>query len=231
MKSSTLATPWSDHSAMLSPTPLHLEMGITRLPDGCLMVCVHNELRGCKGKMLDWWFTFFETTEHIKWWHPYDHIEHKGWDEQWVRGVNYIGATIRAVESLGDIPPVEATLKFHDPRDVFSDPALREAFRREHVSAIICARIGFGADVKLDPNGDPTDGEMIHLVRDTDTGCVLRSRFILGRSCRDPRAEVPDELGLGLLQHCYSEFSYLAAFLPALFLAETRKDASPSLRW
>ena len=72
------------------------------------MVAVRTDLHGCKGRMLDWWFKFFETTQHIKWWHPHDHVEHRGWDSHWRRGESYVGASIHAVESLADIPPVAA---------------------------------------------------------------------------------------------------------------------------
>ena len=74
--------PWSitNTGELLDPFPLHLETGITRLDDGCLLVAARTELHGCSGRMLDWWFTFFETTQHIKWWHPHDHVAHHGWD-------------------------------------------------------------------------------------------------------------------------------------------------------
>lgn len=79
------------------------ETGIQRREDGTLLVAVRTDLHGCKGRMLDWWFTFFETTQHIRWWHPVDHVEHRGWDAAWQRGRSYHGASIHAVESLADI--------------------------------------------------------------------------------------------------------------------------------
>ena len=92
-------------ATLLDPAPLRLETGITRLDNGLLVVAVRTDLHGCKGRMLDWWFKFFETTQHIKWWHPHDHVEHRGWDSHWRRGESYVGASIHAVESLADIPP------------------------------------------------------------------------------------------------------------------------------
>ena len=38
---------------LLDPFPLHLETGVTRLPDGCLLVAARTELHGCSGRMLD----------------------------------------------------------------------------------------------------------------------------------------------------------------------------------
>ncbi len=81
----------------------------------------------------------------------------------------------------------------------------------------------------LDEQGAPLDGEMLHLARDTSYGCVLRSRFLLGKACTNPFDEVPDEVGFNLMRHCYSEFSYLAQFLPSLYYAENGREPAPTL--
>ena len=76
MDTAVNARAWLDHHDLLDPAPMHLETGIQRREDGTLLVAVRTDLHGCKGRMLDWWFTFFETTQHIRWWHPVDHVEH-----------------------------------------------------------------------------------------------------------------------------------------------------------
>ena len=177
--------------------------------------------------MLDWWFKFFETTQHIKWWHPHDHVEHRGWDSHWRRGESYVGASIHAVESLADIPPVAARLKFHDPAEAFGDARLRAATEAGDVSAAVYARIGFGDHAQLDAHGDPLDGDMVHLARDTPFGCVLRSRFYLGKSSAQPERDAADELGLALLRHCYTEFTYLSRFLPSIYYGEHGNGEKP----
>lgn len=233
-----MATPHPDDSriladidTLLDPSPLRLETGITRLPGGGLVVAARTDLHGCKGRMLDWWFTFFETSQHIKWWHPHDHVEHRGWDAHWQRGESYIGASIHAVESLADIPPVAAKLKFHDPRECFDPARLEAARKRQDVSAAVYARIGFGDAIALDADGDPMDGDMIHLARDTPFGCVLRSRFYLGKASAHPEHEVPDTLGLNLLRHCYTEFTYLSRFLPSIYYGEHANGEKAPLPW
>ena len=132
---------------------------------------------------------------------------------------------------MGDSPPVKAKLKFHDPKDVFDPAQLQQAKDSGVLSAAICARIGFGEHVQLDPQGNPLDGEMLHLTRDTPTGCVLRSRFLLGRNSLDPVRDVPDVLGLNLLRHCYSEFTYLSRFLPSLYYGEQANGEKAPLPW
>ena len=221
----------ADLDTLLNPAPLRLETGITRLPGGGLIVAARTDLHGCKGRMLDWWFKFFQTTQHIKWWHPQDHVEHLGWDDQWRRGESYIGASIHAVESLADLPPVAAKLKFHAPQDCLDAARLQAATANGDVSAAVYARIGFGDHIKLDANGDPMDGQMIHLARDTPFGCVLRSRFYLGLSSAQPEQDVPDVLGLNLLRHCYTEFTFLSRFLPSIYFGEHANGEAVPLPW
>ncbi|ECH9271794.1 hydrolase, partial [Salmonella enterica subsp. enterica] len=67
MDTAVNARAWLDHHDLLDPAPMHLETGIQRREDGTLLVAVRSDLHGCKGRMLDWWFTFFETTQHIRW--------------------------------------------------------------------------------------------------------------------------------------------------------------------
>lgn len=228
---SQFAQPWLDHTPLLSSAPMTLEMGVQRLESRGLLVAVRTDLHGCKGRMLDWWFTFFETTQHIKWWHPVDHVEHQGWDASWTRGKSYYGASISAVESLADIPPVAAKLKFHDPRDVFASQEVEDAFASHQVSAIVAARIGFGDQVKLDGNGDPMSGQMLHVARDTPFGCVLRSRFVLGLDDNHSDDAPSVAMGLALMRHCYTEFTFLSRFLPSLYYGEHANGEAVPLPW
>lgn len=220
-----------DINHLLLPDPLHVEMGIERDENGIMTVAVRTDLQGCKGRMVEWWFTFFETTQHICWWHPHDHVEHHGWDDKWVKGQSYIGASIHAVESLGDIPPVAAKLKFREPSDFFEQEKLHQAIENQYISSAVCASIGFGDDIQMDTHGFPIDGKMVHLTRDTDFGCVLRSRFVLGASLENPLEQLPDAVGLGLMRHCYNEFTYLSRFLPSLYYGEHANDEKAPLPW
>ncbi|KAG1312491.1 hypothetical protein G6F62_014253 [Rhizopus arrhizus] len=61
---------------------------------------------------------------------------------------------------------------------------------------------------------------MLHVARDTPFGCVLRSRFVLGLDSAEPQRDASDAVGLGLLRHCYTEFSFLSRLLPSLYYGE-----------
>jgi hypothetical protein len=79
---------------------------------------------------------------------------------------------------------------------------------------------------------------MTHLVRDTDYGCEMRSRFWLGMIAhRDPTITLPDaqirqmrsenlnaEFARRLHQHSVEEMGYLAEVLPALYRRITLDD-------
>ncbi|WP_256077220.1 DAPG hydrolase family protein [Massilia sp. YIM B04103] len=233
MKPNHTAAQWDlpEIEQLLERRPVRLETGITRNAAGQLVVAVRTDMQGCKGRMLDWWFKYFETTQHIKWWHPHDHVEHRGWDSKWKKGESYIGASIHAVESLSDIPPVAAKLKFHAPEEAFAPDRLRLAYAQGDVAAAVYARIGFGDHIQLDEDGDPQDGHMLHIASDTPFGCVLRSRFLLGLSAAQPLDEVPDHLGLSLMRHCYTEFTYLSRFLPSLYYGEHANGEAVPLPW
>ncbi|ELY2785188.1 hydrolase [Cronobacter turicensis] len=217
---------------LLNPAPLSLEMGITRLNDGRLVVAARTDMVGCSGAMFDWWFKFFSTTEHLKWWHPSEHIAHYGWDSHWEKGKNFIGATVHAEEGLGNkIAPLPARIKFHQPEDFFDAERLLQARHQGWLSAAVCGCISFGHDIALDEKGDPTGGRMIHVVRDTSWGCVLRSRFILGETADVEARSVPDDVGLGLMQHAHCEFSSLSRLLPSLYYGENASTVEPPNYW
>ena len=67
---------------------------------------------------------------------------------------------------------------------------------------------------------------------------ALRSHFYvgydlpeLGLSPDEVAQQAPEELGRGLLQHAYDEFTFLSRFLPSLFLAEHRDIRPPRAPW
>jgi hypothetical protein len=42
---------------------------------------------------------------------------------------------------------------------------------------------------------------------------------------------VPDALGLNLLRHCYTEFTFLSRFLPSLYYGEHANGEAAPLPW
>jgi hypothetical protein len=153
---------------------------------------------GCEGKMVDWWFGYLDGTKTYNKWHPKAHLSLE-WDEHWRPG-HYIGASHWVEEDMGG-QVLKVRIRFFEPSEVFDTSRFKEA----KIGAAICGKAY---------NPDEThNGTVIHLLRDTDYGCEMRSRFWLN--------DVPDMAGAGLMQHCMEEMGTLADFLPDLYKKET----------
>jgi len=176
-----------DVDRLLDPSPMPLEMGYERLPNGVLHVAVRTDLHKCTGEMFEWWFRFRPDTQKYVWWHPIDHVF-----SDWIQEANGSEDT-----HVGSIHVVE---------EYFS--------------------------------GLPPDKLLLHIGRDTEWGCALRSHFYmgqdlpsLGKSPEEVAELFPDTFGQALLQHCYDEFTFLSRFLPSLFIAENRDKVSITPPW
>ncbi len=183
---------------LLEPGYMPIETGYFRLSNGHMHVRVLTRMPRCKGKMVDWWFGYLDDTQKYKMWAPKSHLSLK-WDERWRPG-HYIGASHTVEELLGG-EVLKFRIQFHDPSQFFDTSRFKEA----NVGSVICGS-------SYSPEG-AAYGRGIHLLRDTDFGCEMRSRFWL--------FEVPDVAGLGLMMHCMEEMGNLADFLPDLYVKET----------
>ena len=221
--------PWSstvDAEVMLQPSYKKLETGVARLPDGTLRVSALTRMPGVEARMVRWWFAdFMTTTEHYKKWHPRDHVwmdwENKSPGEA-------VGASHLVHEYIGG-ELNKLRIQFVDPTEFFDvDPNDDHTF-------VICARVGL-----LD---QPINlGLMCHMVRDTEFGAEMQSRFwlghvaaregnetkmsaagLIGNAAIVRRFAVSEESGIALLKHCIEEMGFLADFLPDLYAAETAK--------
>jgi hypothetical protein len=216
---------------LLKPGYLPLETGYTRLPNGQLQVACLTKMPGCKGRMINWWFGWLANSEHYGWWHPKDHI----WTE-WEKGypgpnndpddANYIGYAHLVHEYIGG-EMNKLRIHFQPPSTLLD----ASRFSENGVSAVICARAGY-------LNKPLKFARLIHLVRDTEGGCEMRSRFwagdvdvtiplighLIGKiaNTKTMRGKlVSDDLGPALLIHCAEEMNHLASFLPSLFYKMT----------
>ena len=202
---------------LLNPGYLPLESGYRRLEDGSLFVANLTMMAGCKGYMVDWWFGYLETSEHYRMWHPEDHVSLE-WDEKWKPG-RHVGATHFVHEYIGG-ELIKLKIQSLDPAELLDT----SRFEQAAVTGAVYARTGL-LDVPV------WTGHVLHLCRDTDEGCEMRSRFWLGdfdppdiAPTREKTIELlPDKMGQGLLKHCVEEMRTLATFLPGLYARETGK--------
>jgi hypothetical protein len=214
---------------LLKPGYLPLETGYTRLRNGQVFVAVLTPMPGVSGKMIDWWFGWHGAEkERYKLWHPQAHVN-VSMERQVADDPNlsdrekYVGNVSYVHEYIGDgfLP---LTIAFNTPEDNHLES---NAFEAASVSTAVCARTGFASR--------PFDiGRLIHLIRETDDGCEMRSRFWIGdiaaRGLSDHNvinrmlgskfvASRAGDINLGrdLVVHCAMEMQHLASFLPALY--------------
>ena len=224
--------PVEEAAVFLDPSPHALEMGVQRLDSGQLLVAARTHMPGCSGRMFEWWFRFAPDTRQYAWWHPLDHVSSR-WVETSPR--THVGSTHLVEERLGAEEVYELQIHFIDPAELFGAEAVQEALDAGHVSAIVAAQLGTGAEPLRDERGRPNMGRMAHIARDTPDGMVLRSRFWLGAGTGLPPEQleqiIPGSTGLGLMQHALTEFTFLSRILPPLYAAENRDTEAVVLPW
>ena len=224
------ALPLAEVNRLLEPGYLPLETGYATLPDGTVQVAALTRFPGASAAMIDWWFGWHgDESDRYKLWHPQAHL-YTQWRylrsgvsgrEKYVGNVSYVDEYIgRAINRLA--------IAFKPPHELGLD---EDAFEKAGVGTAVCARTGLGTS--------PIEGgSLIHLIRETDDGCEMRSRFWIGRPHVAGLAEgnpldrllqspfvrgriLPKRLGHDLLIHCAEEMNHLASFLPALYAQET----------
>ena len=214
---------------LLEPGYLDIETGYARLPNGQVFVSVLTPMPGVSGEMIDWWFGWHGgEKERYKLWHPQAHMRAPSarplsdapdlTDRQ-----KYVGNTSHVDEYIGnDLHHI--AIAFSAPDDFHLD---EQRFSDAGVSTAVCARVGL-------INHPIEFARLIHLIRETDEGCEMRSRFWLGdlavrgwdrdnpfnRLLGSPavaRRAGSMAMGRDLLVHCAMEMQHLAGFLGDLY--------------
>lgn len=218
----------AETNQLLEDGYLPLENGYTRLNTGEVFATVLTKMPGVDERMIDWWFGWhYLEHERYKLWHPRAHVANGAQRmiaddtslsdrEKYLSNPNYVTEYI-------DNRLQRVTITFAEP-STYLDVS---RFRRENIGTVICGTIAFRkAPVKF--------GVLMHLIRRTDHGCEMRSRFWLGNlsiqawspshpfnrmlgSNQVARYSLPLAMGRDLLVHCAMEMNHLASFLPALY--------------
>ena len=197
---------------------------VRRLPDASYLVAVRTPMPGVKADMVRWWFAdFLNTTEHYSWWHPEDHVW-MDWENK--KPGEVIGSSHLVHEYIGS-ELSKLRIQFIDSSEFFGfNPNDEDTF-------VICARVGL---LEQEIN----TAKMCHVVRNTQTGAEMRSRFWLGHVAkRDGNKTIRSFEGFvgnmalvrlflieqqvnpaDLKLHAIEEMTYLAELLPSLYESE-----------
>ena len=200
------------------------ETEVRRLPDASYLVAVRTPMPGVKAEMVRWWFAdFLNTTEHYSWWHPEDHVW-MDWENK--KPGEVIGSSHLVHEYIGR-ELSKLRIQFIDSSEFFGfNPNDEDTF-------VICARVGLLEE-------EINTAKMCHVVRNTQTGAEMRSRFWLGNVAkRDGNETIRSFEGFvgnmalvrlflikqqvnpeDLKRHAIEEMTYLAELLPSLYKLE-----------
>ncbi|GAB2471033.1 DAPG hydrolase family protein [Jatrophihabitans fulvus] len=222
--------------ALLDPTPLNLETGWERLPDGVLHVACRTDMHGCSGEMFEWWFRWRCDTQKYTWWHPVDHV-YSAWSGT-LRDDTHVGSEHVVTEYFTGLPAEDLTIQFRDPAEFFDADAYAAARTSGALTCAVLGRTGMSHEPSRRDDGAVLGGRLLHVGRDTPWGLALRSHFFMGQDLpargltpTQVADQVPGAFGIALLQHCYNEFTFLSRFLPSLFVAEHRDERTPDVPW
>lgn len=197
--------------------------GVKRLPNGIYEVSALTPMPGVTPEMVRWWFAdYMQTSEHYQRWYPGAHIW-MDWENK-VPG-EYVGASHLVHEYIGE-DLEKLRIQFVPPEEILGEVNLRNG------DVAVCAKPGL---LEQPMNG----GQMCHIIRATEDGAEMRSRFWLGMVAkRDGDVQIGSiegiiantylvrKLGVSkstaedLMNHCTDEMSILAGFLPDLYATE-----------
>jgi len=197
---------------------------VRRYPNGVFEVSALTPMPGVQPEMVRWWFAdYMQTTQHYKRWHPKAHIW-MDWENK-VPG-EYVGASHLVHEYITEGQLAKLRIQFTAPEQILGDVN----FGPNDVA--VCARAGL-----LD---EPLYGvKMCHVIRSTEDGAEMLSRFWLGLvASRQDNEEVDSIIGvigntyiarrlsvrhsdaIDLMNHATQEMGILAGFLPELYASQ-----------
>lgn len=200
------------------------ETGVHRQKNGVLRVSALTRMPDVTPKMVHWWFAdYLQTTEQYKRWHPTDHVWYD-WEDK-TPGA-FVGASAFVHEYIGD-ELFKLRIQFVMPEDILGTAPM---LGPEDVA--VCARVGL-IDQPF------YGGDLCHIIRKTDYGSEMRSRFslgdvgkrdgnervgsiegLIGNTYLARKLSIQKSDGIDLMTHAIEEMGYLADFLPALYASE-----------
>lgn len=236
MRPASEGLPLKDADRLLDSGYHSMENGYARLDDGILYLSALTPMPGVTGDMIDWWFAWHSLdSSYYNTWHPVDHLGAKWrhpvtWSDDWP--AIYLSNISEVDEYIG--PELHRlAIDFRPPEEYLDTSRFQEA----GIATAICART-YLRDSNL------AVGHLIHLIRNTDDGVEMRSRFWLadvdasgkafglGRilnpllNTRFVRHRVmKDQFARELLKHCAEEMRRLGDILPELYAKFGGKNA------
>jgi hypothetical protein len=209
-------TAFEDKNRILTDERLHMETGYRKFPgkQGYL-VSMYCPMPGVTADMIAWWF----------WWHPREDLRYQVWfpGEHFSNRYPKREAPYFERDTMPEFQPntqlpterisgmrMPLRIDFVEPRTFGFSP---DAMERAGFPIIVCGHVGL-------LNGLVWHTEMAHMLKQTDDGLLLVSRFWLGRTLHNPllrKFVLTDQTARGMAEHCCVEYRNLAQILPGLY--------------
>lgn len=202
---------------------------VRRLPNGIYEVSALTPMPGVTPEMVRWWFAdYMQTTAHYQRWHPTAHLW-MDWENK--SPGEYVDASHLVHEYIGENLS-KLRIQFVAAQTILGDLQLRPA------DVAVCALPGLLEQPLY-------VGKMCHIVRATEQGAEMRSRFwlgivakrngnnsvgslegLIGNTYLARRIAVSDRDAFALMNHAIQEMGYLADFLAELYTTEMADAAA-----
>lgn len=212
-----------------------VETGFFHFSNKSAYVAAFTKMPAVTTEMIDWWF----------WWHPAESLRYRIWYPEMHFDAKadfhgyYADENLSYAERLHksehiveeDIGTGRETLviDFCSPADFGFDIT---RFKEAKIATVICARVGF-------PKQKVWFTEMCHLVRKTEEGLEMRSRFWIGQHIRRmdkltflnkilnssfvKKQLMPKNVGKYMMLHCCQEYANLTRLLPQIYPEEANQ--------
>jgi len=226
-----ISTSPADLNSLLASGHHAVETGYCGLPDGSAYTASLTHFPGCTPEMLGWWMWWHSVeAERYTLWYPWCHVSVKRDDlaEALAPGLSheqrFIGSTHVIREFIG-AECMDILIRFVDPAELGFDTA---RFAEAGIKGHACGHVYFQRPrLRV--------ATMVHLVRDTEDGFELRSRYWMADrvSLQLGPVSIPLDgaarltgakhrlagarLGYEQLLHDQTEFTHLAGFLAAIY--------------
>ena len=209
--------PFAEKDRLLTDDSLTYEVGYTQLDNGTWYCAMYCPMPDITLEQLQWWF----------WWHAKDSRRYRVWFPGEHFAISYARKhadyfrqpkqppfrvnTHYPVEKIGNIA-LPLRIRFLTPEEFgFS----KEKMEQGNVPWVVNGHVGA-------VYGLVEHTEMAHLVKMTEDGPVLVSRFWIGETLKNPlirKAMLNADTAHGMVTHCCIEYRNLAEILPVLYEA------------
>ncbi len=204
---------FDDKNRILSDASVQKEAGYVRYENG-YYVAMYCEMPDVTKEMLDWWFRWHPLADiRYQAWYPSAHkkISYAAKDKSYFNAENRPSFRNNTQYPREEIGGKTATLRirFVSPTEFgFNESIINE----NDILGAICGHVGV--------KGLFSHTEMCHIIKQTNNGVLLISRFWMGELLKSKllkKVILTDGLAKGMTEHCCIEYRNLAAILPGLY--------------